>query len=93
MTKCTWTFRQVVLNPVNRILSSDHSWVRLVDKKIDPDLFARLMQLPARARKDLLEYIGQGPLAVPPVDALSRGTPLAMAEPPVDAAKPGTPES
>ena len=30
-------------------------------EKIDPDLFARLMRLSASARKDLLEYIGQGP--------------------------------
>jgi hypothetical protein len=38
-----------------------------MDKKIDPGLFARLMQMSAPERKDLLEYIGQGPMAVPPL--------------------------
>jgi hypothetical protein len=38
-----------------------------VDRKIDPGLFARLMQMSAPARKDLLEYIGQGPTAMPPL--------------------------
>jgi hypothetical protein len=34
-----------------------------LDKKIDPDLFARLMRLSPPARKDLLEYLGQGPVS------------------------------
>ncbi|MBF9059302.1 hypothetical protein HKCCSP123_08915 [Rhodobacterales bacterium HKCCSP123] len=38
-----------------------------MDEKIDLGLFARLMQFHASARKDLLEYMGQGPVAVPPV--------------------------
>jgi hypothetical protein len=34
-----------------------------MDEKIDLGLFARLMQLSAPTRKDLLEYMGQGPVA------------------------------
>jgi hypothetical protein len=34
-----------------------------MQEKIDPGLFARLMQIPAAARTDLLEYIGQGPVS------------------------------
>ncbi|MDA0924085.1 MAG: hypothetical protein O3A97_05770 [Proteobacteria bacterium] len=34
-----------------------------MDEKIDPDLFARLMRLSPRARKDILEYLGQGPVS------------------------------
>ncbi|NKX45388.1 hypothetical protein [Roseicyclus persicicus] len=34
-----------------------------MDEKIDPDLFARLMRLSPPARKDLLEYLGQGPVS------------------------------
>jgi hypothetical protein len=42
-------------------------------KEIDTDLFVRLMKLSAPARKDLLEYIGQGPMASDPMwAALSR---------------------
>jgi hypothetical protein len=37
--------------------------VRQMDEKIEPGLFARLMQLSAPARKDLLEYLGQGPVS------------------------------
>lgn len=37
--------------------------VRRMDEKIDPDLFARLMRLSPRARKDILEYLGQGPVS------------------------------
>jgi hypothetical protein len=59
-----------------------------LDKKIDPDLFARLMQLPARARKDLFEYIGQGPMAEPPADALAHALSTVAAE----AAKTGGPK-
>jgi hypothetical protein len=38
-----------------------------MDEKIDLDLFARLMTFHASARKDLLEYMGQGPVALPPL--------------------------
>ncbi len=42
-------------------------------KEIDTDLFVRLMRLSAPARKDLLEYIGEGPVASAPLRAaLSR---------------------
>jgi hypothetical protein len=41
-----------------------------LDRKIDPGLFARLMQMSAPERKDLLEYIGQGPMALPPLHDL-----------------------
>jgi len=34
-----------------------------MDEKIDPGLFARLMQLSPRARNDILEYLGQGPVS------------------------------
>ena len=34
-----------------------------MDEKIDPDLFARLMRLSPCARKDILEYLGQGPVS------------------------------
>jgi hypothetical protein len=34
-----------------------------MDEKIAPGLFARLMQLSAPERKDLLEYLGQGPVS------------------------------
>jgi hypothetical protein len=32
-------------------------------KRIDPDLFARLMKLPSETRTDLLEYLGQTPVS------------------------------
>jgi hypothetical protein len=38
-----------------------------MDERIDPDLFARLMLIHASARKDLLEYMGQGPVVMPAV--------------------------
>lgn len=38
--------------------------VRRMIKKIEPGLFARLIQMAEPARKDLLEYIGQGPVSV-----------------------------
>jgi hypothetical protein len=34
-----------------------------MDKRIDPDLFARLMKLPSRTRNDFLEYFGQTSVA------------------------------
>jgi hypothetical protein len=34
-----------------------------MDEKIDPGLFARLMRLSPGTRKDLLEYLGQGPVS------------------------------
>jgi hypothetical protein len=34
-----------------------------MQEKIDPGLFARLMQIHASARQDLLEYLGQGPVS------------------------------
>ncbi|MBO6604140.1 MULTISPECIES: hypothetical protein [Paracoccaceae] len=34
-----------------------------MSKKIDPDLFARLMGLPQPARNDLLEFLGETPVA------------------------------
>lgn len=38
--------------------------VRRMDEKIDLDLFARLMRTPALARKDILEFLGQGPVSL-----------------------------
>ncbi|MCU4654076.1 hypothetical protein N8I71_14615 [Roseibacterium sp. SDUM158016] len=32
-------------------------------KRIDGDLFARLMRLSARERKDILEFLGQSPVS------------------------------
>ena len=46
-----------------------------MDKRIDPDLFARLMKLSSDTRTDLLEYLGQTPLAPEEVLRLSEGTP------------------
>jgi hypothetical protein len=66
---------------VNRNLYRGHSRVRLLDRKIDPDLFARLMQLPARARKDLFEYIGQGPMGTPPPEAVTHALSAMGTEP------------
>lgn len=37
--------------------------VRPMTKKIDPDLFARLMKLSSGTRTDLLEYLGQTPVS------------------------------
>lgn len=34
-----------------------------MNEKVDPGLFACLMQMSAAARQDLLEYIGQGPVS------------------------------
>ncbi len=34
-----------------------------MSEKIDPDLFAQLMNLPGPARHDLLEFLGQTPVA------------------------------
>jgi hypothetical protein len=34
-----------------------------MDEKIDPGLFARLMRLSPCARKDILEFLGQGPVS------------------------------
>jgi hypothetical protein len=34
-----------------------------MDEKVDPGLFARLMRLSPSTRKDLLEYLGQGPVS------------------------------
>lgn len=34
-----------------------------MNKRIEPDLFARLMKLPSRTRQDILEYFGQTPVA------------------------------
>ena len=34
-----------------------------MNEKIDPGLFARLMRLSPRARKDILEFLGQGPVS------------------------------
>ena len=34
-----------------------------MDEKIDPGLFARLMRLSPKTRKDILEYLGQGPVS------------------------------
>lgn len=45
--------------------------VRPMIKRIDPDLFARLMTLPSCQRTDLLEYFGQTPLAPAEVLRLS----------------------
>lgn len=40
-----------------------------MDKRIDPDLFARLMELSSGSRADLLEYLGQTSL---PPDEIRR---------------------
>ncbi|MHA7889167.1 hypothetical protein [Roseicyclus sp.] len=53
-----------------------------MDERIDPDLFARLMRFHSSARKDLLEYMGQGPVSVPPV--LRRAAPVPTAARPAD---------
>ena len=58
-----------------------------MDEKISLDLFARLMTFHASARKDLLEYMGQGPVAAPPL-VTGRDWPLAAPEGPE---KPETP--
>jgi hypothetical protein len=34
-----------------------------MDEKVDPSLFTRLMRLSPTTRKDLLEYLGQGPVS------------------------------
>lgn len=49
--------------------------VRLMEKRIDPDLFARLMKLSSDTRTDLLEYLGQTPLASEEIVRLSEVTP------------------
>ena len=46
-------------------------------KKIDPDLFARLMKLSSQTRTDLLEYIGQTPVAASELARLSALDPYA----------------
>ncbi|WP_109670914.1 hypothetical protein [Roseicyclus mahoneyensis] len=38
-------------------------------KEIDRDLFVRLMQMSAPTRKELLEFIGQGPVSAEPLKA------------------------
>jgi hypothetical protein len=43
-----------------------------MDEKIDLDLFARLMRFHDSARKDLLEYMGQGPVVMPPLQVPRR---------------------
>jgi len=40
-------------------------------KRIDPDLFARLMKLSSATRNDLLEYIGQTPVSARQLAVLS----------------------
>lgn len=47
-----------------------------MDKRIDPDLFARLMKLSSDARIDLLEFIGQTPLTQDEILRLSEGAPV-----------------
>jgi hypothetical protein len=42
-------------------------------RKIDPDLFAQLMRLSATARTDLLEFMGQTPLAPDEARRLAEG--------------------
>lgn len=42
-------------------------------KRIDPDLFARLMKLSSSQRTDLLEFLGQTPLAPEEALRLTRG--------------------
>ena len=42
-------------------------------EKIDPGLFARLMQMSAPTRSDLLEYIGQGAALPEPAYLRVRG--------------------
>ncbi len=49
------------------ILRRPKSMVRPMDKRIEPDLFARLMKMPSQTRNDLFEYLGQTP--VPAEDA------------------------
>ncbi|HID67087.1 MAG TPA: hypothetical protein EYP31_02210 [Roseibacterium sp.] len=44
-----------------------------MDKRIDPDLFARLMKLSSSTRTDLLEYLGQTRLAPEEAMRLSMG--------------------
>lgn len=46
-----------------------------MDKRIDPDLFARLMKLSSGPRTDLLEYLGQTSLTPEEVLRLSAETP------------------
>jgi len=46
-----------------------------MDEKIDLDLFARLMRCHEPARKDLLEYMGQGPVTMPPLRSLAQVRP------------------
>lgn len=46
-----------------------------MDKRIEPDLFARLMMLSSGTRTDLLEYLGQTPLAPEEVLRLSTEIP------------------
>ena len=46
-----------------------------MDKRIDPDLFARLMKLSPDARTDLLEFIGQTPLSSDEIRRLSNAAP------------------
>lgn len=43
--------------------------VRRMAKEIDGDLFVRLMQMSAPTRKELLEFIGQGPVSAEPLKA------------------------
>lgn len=42
-------------------------------KRIDPDLFAQLMKLSSGARTDLLEFLGQTPLAPAEAHRLAAG--------------------
>ncbi|WP_166486043.1 hypothetical protein [Jannaschia sp. CCS1] len=46
-----------------------------MEKRIDPDLFARLMKLSSDTRTDLLEYLGQTPLAADEIMRLSEEEP------------------
>ncbi|GAB5449520.1 hypothetical protein [Gymnodinialimonas sp.] len=46
-----------------------------MDKRIEPDLFARLMRLSPDTRTDLLEFIGQTPLAADEILRLSEAAP------------------
>lgn len=46
-----------------------------MDKRINPDLFARLMKLSSSTRTDLLEYIGQTPLDSAEILRLSEAAP------------------
>lgn len=45
-----------------------------MSQRIDPDLFAQLMKLSQGARTDLLEFLGQTPLAPEEALRLARGT-------------------